>query len=428
MVCIILPLMRRRLLFGFALVVCLTMPLHGQNFVCSLSDRQEREAPVAFEKLMPLFMTKRCFNCHGGINPFVAMTMGDQSKKLERRGTHPDLFDGEDKVVLDPDGTENFGKTFKACVTCHDAGAFAAGTWHLAPFQPDKQFAIGGSGIAKAPIDLCKQVKVRGRVPGAAGFIGHMTDDNGNTAAPFLETAFGGKMALDPSQTDTAADKLKDEGGYPSPITVMTRGQALQLAKDWVADMGGKFRQPEDCGCKEHHYALRLSAFGHLLMPGFTFNVRFSGQGTTLPEIPLKFQDDGSLSGEVMATPMTDNQGSFPLVSCTGERNNEIKIVVKGSWADITPSSQEPTGAPPSPPQNPIIVKLTFSQVQTAARETCSSPLGAMSGSSDKTGPLQYPFELIFADPQVSQVVTVDWPAPFPGWSGTVRGEIIELP
>jgi hypothetical protein len=50
-----------------------------------------------------------------------------------------------------------------------------------------------------------------------------------------------------------------------------------------------------------------------------------------------------------------------------------------------------------------------------------------MLGSSDKTGPLQYPFELVFTDPHVTQTVTVDWPAAFPGWSGTVRAEIIQL-
>jgi hypothetical protein len=191
--------------------------------------------------------------------------------------------------------------------------------------------------------------------------------------------------------------------------------------------MGGKFRLPDDCGCKEHHYALRVVAHGLLQLPGFTFNVRFEGQGTAFPEIPLNFKEDGTLSGEVMATPMTDNQGSLPLVSCSGERTSGIKVVAEGSWADIKPTSEEPTFDPPSAPKFPIRVKLTFSQVQTNAAETCSTPLGAMSGSNNKTGPLQYPFELIFPDPQVNQAVGVDWPAPFAGWSGTVRGQIIEL-
>jgi hypothetical protein len=254
-----------------------------------------------------------------------------------------------------------------------------------------------------------------------------MTDDNGDANSPFLETAFKGTLALDPDETDRAANDLKDQGGYPAPITVMTRSQALELAKDWIADMGGKFRQPEDCGCKEHHYALRVVAYGLLQMPGITFNVRFEGQGTAFPEIPLKFQDDGALSGEVMATPMTDNQGSFPFVTCSGERTSQIRVDVQGSWADITPASQQPTSDPPSPPKYPIRIKLTFSQVQTAATETCSSPFGAMSGGSNKTGPPQYTFELIFPDPYVNQAVGVDWPAAFPGWSGTVRGQIIEV-
>jgi hypothetical protein len=417
--------MRARFLLTLLGAFNLCASVVAQNPVCALSDKQERDAPAAFDKLMPLFMTKRCFNCHGGMNPFVTLTMGKESKTLERRGTHPDLTKGEDVVALDGNGDEDIAKTFKDCPTCHNTGAFAKGTWRLAPFAPDKQFTVGG--FPKMPLDLCKQVKKQGKVPGAAGFIGHMTDDNGDTSAPFLQTAFAGTMALDPDQTDRAADDLKDQGGYPAPITVMTQGQALQFAKDWVADMGGKFRLPDDCGCEEHHYALRVSAHGLLQMPGFTFNVRFDGQGTAFPEIPLNFKDDGTLSGEVMATPVTDNQGSFPMVSCSGERSNQIKVVVEGSWADITATSNEPNSDPPSPPKYPIRVKLTFSQIQTDATETCSTPFGAMSGKSTKGGPLQYPFELIFADPQVNQAVGVDWPAPLPGWSGTVRGQIIEV-
>jgi hypothetical protein len=419
--------MRRRLFLVFLASMWIGGELPAQEPVCALSDKQERDAPLAFENLMPLFMTKRCLNCHGGLSPFVGVKMGDQFMPLTPRGTHPVLSKDEGSIVLNSEGTENLTKTFEGCVTCHDAGAFQAGTWRLAPTLPNKRFTIGPGDIPKSSLDICRQVKIQGRVPGAAGFIGHMTDDNGDTTSPFLETAFAGTMALDDNEKDSAADILKNEGGYPGPITVMTRGQALQLSKDWIAAMGGKFRQPEVCGCKELHYALRLSAYGRLQMPGFTFNVRFSGQGTFLPEIPLKFEDNGTLSGEVMATPMTDNQGSLPLVSCTGERNNEIKMVVQGSWEDITAASHEPTSAPPSPPQHPIIVKLTFSQIQTVAREMCSTPLGTMLGSSDKTGPLQYPFELVFTDPHVTQTVTVDWPAAFPGWSGTVRAEIIQL-
>ncbi len=422
--CIILPRMRVRLVLLFLAALLLCASVIAQNPVCALSDKQERDAPAAFDKLIPLFVTKRCFNCHGAVNPFAGMTQGKLSKTLETRGDHPELLNGEDKVVLDENGDEDVAKTFKSCATCHDQG-FGEGKWRLAPFAPDKQFTIGGV-IPKEPLELCKQVKVQGRVQGAAGFIGHMTDDNGDASAPFLKTAFAGTMALNPEQTDRA-ELRKDEGGYPAPITVMTQGQALQLSKDWVADMGGKFRLPDDCGCKEHHYALRVFAHGLLQMPGFTFNVRFEGQGTAFPEIPLNFKDDGTLSGELMATPVTDNQGSFPIVSCSGERTSQVKVVVEGSWADISPTSEEPTFDPPSPPKFPIRVKLTFSQIQSNATETCSTPWGARSGSSDNTGPLQYPFELIFADPHVDQAEGVDWPAAFPGWSGTVRGQIIEV-
>ena len=419
--------MRIGVLLNFASFLALSVTVRAQNFVCALSERQQHDAPAAFDKLMPLFLTKRCFNCHGGVSPFVGVKVGTNIQTATPRGTHPELDKDEGTVVLNPDGSENFSETFKACVTCHDAGAFAKGTWRLAPFQPDMRFSIGPSGIPKSSIDLCKQMKTQGRVPGAGGFIGHMTDDNGDRDSPFLETAFAGTMALNPDETDRAGDDLRNEGGYPAPITVMTRGQAVQLAKDWVAEMGGKFRLPEDCGCKEHHYALRVLAHGMAQLNGMTWNLRFEGQGTSFPEIPLKFKDDGTLSGEVMAVPVTDNQGSFPFVSCSGERTDLIKVVVQGSWQDITPASHEPTSDPPSAPQYPIRIRLTFSEVQTNAQETCSTPFGAVSGGSNQTGPMQYPFDLVFPDPQVNQAVAVDWRVPFPGWSGAVRGQIIEV-
>ncbi len=368
-------------------------------------------------------MTKRCFNCHGGMSPFIGVLEDGKFTPLTPRGTHPTL-DKTDGVIVADNNQENVAKTFQGCITCHDAGRFSAGGWRLAPTDPETRFTIVNSGIPKSTIDICKQVKVSGTVPGAAGFIGHMTNDNGKL--PFLETAFAGDMALNKDEKDAAGDDLKNEGGYPAPITVMTREEALQFSKDWVADMGGKFRLPDDCGCKEHHYALRVLAHGVLQMPGFTFTLRFDGIGTTFPEVPLKFEDDGTFSGEVMATPMTDNQGGLPLVSCSGERSNQVKVVVKGSWEDIDATSQEPTNEPPSPPQHPIRVNITFSQVQTNASETCSTPLGMMSGSSNQTGAPQFTFDIVFPDPHVDQAEAVDWPAPFPGWSGAVRAQIID--
>jgi hypothetical protein len=130
MACIILPPMRRRLLFGSAIFLCLTAPLRSQNFVCSLSDKQEQDAPKAFEKLAPIFTQPRCFNCHGGVSPFN-----------NGRGTHPEFGF---KIVPDKDGNEDVKKTFADCHTsgCHDSfPAFGAAlqTWRLAP-TPSMQF------------------------------------------------------------------------------------------------------------------------------------------------------------------------------------------------------------------------------------------------------------------------------------------------
>lgn len=395
-------------------LLCLGAPLRPQEPVCALSDKQEQDAPQAFAKLAPIFTHPRCFNCHGGVSPFG-----------NGRGTHPE---SGFQIARDADGNEDVDRTFAGCHTdgCHDSfpAPGATQTWRLAPFAPDMQFNVSGAAQPKSTLQLCKQMKIRVKVPGAAGFIGHMKDDNGDLTSPFVKVAFAGTLGLGGEGQETAKDQL---GSYPLPITGITPGQVLQQSKDWVAAMGGKFRQGDECGCVEKHYALRVLAHGVLQMPGFTFNLRFSGQGTSFPEIPLKFQDDGSFSGEVMAIPETDNQGSFPFISCSGQGYDQIRVEMKGSWADITPTTYEPTNEPPVPPQSPIKVQLKFSQIATRATETCSTPIGAITDSTNKTGPLKYTFDLVFPDPQVNQAAAVDWPAPFPGWSGAVRAQIIEV-
>jgi hypothetical protein len=227
----------------------------------------------------------------------------------------------------------------------HSELPYKHGGWHL---PRACNLNVPQTTTPKSTLELCKQMKTKVRVPGAAGFIGHMENDNGDAASPFVKVAFAGTLGLGAEGRETALDQL---GDYPLPITGISPSQVLQQARDWVEAMGGKFRLPEDCGCIEMHYALRVLAHGVLDMPGFTWNVRFSGIGTSFPEIPLKFLNDGTFSGEVMATPETDNQGALPMVTCSGERASQIKVVVKGSWADITPASNTPPTIHPRHPR-----------------------------------------------------------------------------
>jgi len=421
MLCNILPPMRRRVILEFLVIVCLSAQLHAQEPVCALSDKQQQDAPKAFAKLAPIFTHPRCFNCHGGVVPF----------NNSRRGPHPEI--ASDGVVLGTDGGEDFAATFRECGDCHDAFPSANSpvkTWRLAPFSPDMQFNVRGTTSPKSTLELCKQMKTRVRVPGAAGFIGHMKDDNGDRESPFLNVAFAGTLGWDPSDPDNSSniDLAKNAfGSYPAPRPPMTQEQALQQAKDWVAAMGGKFRQPEECGCAEKKYALLIHAHGTASFQGLREDFRLVDVGRNLPKIPLTFKDDGSFSGQVNVGAESTSATSVPVIGCNGQTADQVQIVANGSWADITSAASAPTSDPPIAPRNPIKVKLKFSQIATQATETCIFPIvGSRTTNDNQRGPATYTFDLVFPNPVVKQTAVVPWNAP-PWWLGEVRAELIEV-
>ncbi|HXY51003.1 MAG TPA: hypothetical protein VEI01_16225 [Terriglobales bacterium] len=364
--------------------------LYAQEPVCALSDNQTEFAIKAFDQLSPIFVEPRCFNCHGGTIPF----------KVDEP-THPE---NGFKVIPTPQGEEDLTATFKPCQECH--GDFPG--WRLAP----KAMQFKGKDM----VGVCMLMKQQ--FPSdAMAFIDHMTNDRGGV--PFLDVAFAGTMGLNAE----GRDRLVVTKSLPDPPRSMTRPQMLQFSKDWVEAMGGRFHDPDECGCVAMKYALRINA--HATWQASIISYQFGFRAGQPPEIPLHFQDDGTFSGTTTAPADTNNSGSGSGVSCAGNRTAQISLTVKGRWPDIQTAGNVLVTRSGQPHEH-IQVTLSMSQVQGQSEETCTA-FGRTASSHDSiSNRIPVTVEL-FLDPVVNLPQNFPWQVPLPGWSGEGQATIIRI-
>jgi hypothetical protein len=207
---------------------------------CPLTDAQTSKSIDAFKPIANFLTTEpRCFNCHGGVNPFVDGTGLDPedssapASKLKHGGG---LITRQGEKAAD--GTRLIEGE---CRDCHNHMADRSGgghsVWTTAP-----SFL---SFVDKDATTLCRQIK---RATGTAEhFLGHLEDDNGGNT--FAKTAFIGDRGLDPDQF---LDKDSPTYVKPEPPSIK-HPAVMQLARNWVAAMGGSFKGDESCGCEFKH-------------------------------------------------------------------------------------------------------------------------------------------------------------------------------
>jgi hypothetical protein len=100
-----------------------------------------------------------------------------------------------------------------------------------------------------------------------------------------------------------------------------------------VNAIGGKFHRPDECGCVDMQYALRVRIRAILLTGNFIFNYGTKGADAALPLfIPIHFEGDGSLSGEAMVNSSTTNYRPGLQVFCAGTGGQLIRLVATGQW------------------------------------------------------------------------------------------------
>ena len=235
----------------------------SKDAVCPLSDAQTQKSIDAFAKLVPVFTQEpRCLNCHGGVDPFSDQLSGIPSDPSAPRTEH-----GPGKVEAGE------------CMHCHsDMPPKRDGSpsnWAMA--TPEHSF------LGKDAKALCKQM--RDVFKQGADFIGHLTDDNGNSN--FTGTAFLGNRGLN-DQGQSHVDNYT-----PQPPRRITQGGLISLGKDWVAASGGEFKGDVDCGCEPLHYSLKISSATDI-----HFGIVNSHHAMTPVEVPITFHDDGTFAGE----------------------------------------------------------------------------------------------------------------------------------
>jgi hypothetical protein len=259
--------------------------------VCPLSESQTQNSIAAYAKMVPTFTKQeRCFNCHGGVNPFADPTNhggGTISKKDE----------------------EN-------CNECHGSlpqpEKAKNAKWTL-PFLPEHSFV---NRDAKSLCESMKKVLPTGKL-----FVGHIRNDNGGT--DFNSVAFAGTRGL-----NEVGRILAFKQPYrPEPIVGITHEQLLAQAQAWVDTMGGEFEGDERCGCEPVKQAIDVYYDARLVMG--TMVQEFATMGPA--KIPITFHDDRTFDGE----------GYFPFAAkgvvragpgeCAGQSQGGMKIKVFGS-------------------------------------------------------------------------------------------------
>jgi hypothetical protein len=201
----------------------------AQDDDCPLTQEQAQKSVEAFDKIAKVFTGQpRCFNCHGGVNPFRSDANkthgGGKLQPVTKRDPNFDPDSGQPEITLDE------AATFQQCKQCHSE---FPGTWRI----PAPYFSF----VGKSAYELCSLEK-EALHDNAEDFIRHIEAD-ADPNNPFVQEAFSGRMGLNDKGQELA---LK----YPAPPVGVTHQDLIQMAHDWVDAQGGKFQGDWDCGCK----------------------------------------------------------------------------------------------------------------------------------------------------------------------------------
>jgi hypothetical protein len=206
---------------------------------CPLTDAQTSKSIDAWAPLAHFLTTEpRCFNCHGGVNPHIDGTGLDPddstapASKLKHGGG---LVRRQGEKA--PDGTPQIESE---CSDCHNQMADRSGGGHSVWMTAPSFLSF----VDKDATTLCRQIKRETRT--AEHFLGHLEDDNGGNA--FAKTAFIGNRGLDP---DRYPEIIAEPPSIKEPS--IKQPALMQLARKWVAAMGGSFKGDESCGCEFKH-------------------------------------------------------------------------------------------------------------------------------------------------------------------------------
>jgi hypothetical protein len=290
------------------------------ELVCPLSESQTQKSVEAFSKIASFLTTeKRCFNCHGGVNPYIDGTgpdPEDPNAPLSQTEHAEGKMDREN--AKSADGTPLMDQ---GCDGCHShmapkrGGKWGDSIWTIAP-----GFL---SFVGKDAPTLCKQI--RGASRDAEDFIGHLTDDNGGNT--FGATAFNGDRGLDPDMYPQFDYRKLPASEKPR----ISHEELLKLGHEWVNSTGGEFKGDKSCGCEPALYAIRVTSFTEYNNGPVHFK-------SALPpmDISITFEDDGTFRGEAMANFGGAGAVAAKQMVCTGGYTDSMKVRASGQATETS--------------------------------------------------------------------------------------------
>lgn len=293
--------------------------------VCTLSNDQTNRAIAAFAGLMPAFHHDRCANCHNKIDPFAPRGHVDIREEFER------YRDRRQVATVAPEGpAANVGAAHaaigryldggtltqservdvmfaNACSVCHEPPP-GERNWRMAP--PFDSFHD------KDARKLCSHIHTNDLTDTPAAFEKHMRTD------AFIKVGFLGTRGLNGLGESIAAPYA------PKPIIAPNHGAALGHVRAWIAAQRNEFSPNPECGCRPFRYAFDWSANWDLAIAGPRAGA--TGGAAARTKIPIKFNDDGTFTGEgsIPWNPMA--QIAAPGTNCTVKSESKMKFRVKG--------------------------------------------------------------------------------------------------
>jgi hypothetical protein len=243
----------------------------GGEAICPLSKKQAENASQAFKALLPIFREPRCVNCHGAVNPFAKDTthgggyIDIRQEAKDFLKNHPDLREYMEKEHPGPQAEkelaqkeqermENLANSAEevsnsdtarkkgfflvevVCQVCHIRG------WIL-PLS--ENFFTGRSDEWFCP-------HMKESLGSAKAFLAHAEKDE------LIQEGFKGTRGLNEDFGIPKYIEVRKQPYKPEQPTSMRYATFKQRAKDWIDAMGGKFREPKECGCDPMKYTAKI--------------------------------------------------------------------------------------------------------------------------------------------------------------------------
>lgn len=329
------------------IVVSPPMADSGDDPICPLSEKQEKEAIETFHTMAPIFKEPRCINCHGAVDPFKegrGHLGGVMELKMEKV---------EDTTYGGMKDEPNMEATLKGCQDCH---SLLPG-WALANL-PSLTFTN------KSEEQLCLQMKDQSGSP--EDFMYHIARDRDSTQ--FIAEAFKGTRAL--NENGQAAYENATGKDYKPEAPHITHATLIAQAQAWVNAVGKKYwKDPEDCGCAPHKYKAKINQRWEVKSDMGIHQSQLESKADFL--VDLTFKSEGSFFG-LKTVPREFLEHAVTMgVVCDG----------KGTWVETWA-----VAGVVNPDTHEMMVKVRFDSSPRQKQVTCYSPNGPITKSGSSPG------------------------------------------